>query len=76
MTGRLLERYWNEICRDSRHYWGKLTDEDLAGINGQYALFVEALRRRYAFSRVKAEDELERFLFRYSDAPLKAEAPA
>ncbi len=76
MTGNLLCYYWNEICRDCRYDWGKLTDEDLARIDGQFDRFVHALRTHYGFSRIKAEDDLERFLFRYSDGPLAGAWPA
>jgi uncharacterized protein YjbJ (UPF0337 family) len=67
MTGNLLRNHWTEICRDCRAYWGKLTDEDLARIDGQFDRFVAALRKHYGFAPLKAEEELERFLFRYSD---------
>lgn len=69
MTANLLRTHWFEVCRDSRAYWGKLTDDDLQFINGQFDRFVGALRQRYGFSQIKAEDDLECFLFRYNDAP-------
>jgi hypothetical protein len=65
MTHILLRQFWGDIRRDCQNYWGKLSDGDLERIGGDYAAFVEALRRRYGFSALKAEDELERFLFRY-----------
>lgn len=67
MTGNLLRNHWLDIRRDCRAYWGKLTDDDLARIDGQFDRFVAALRLHYGFSPLKAEEELERFLFRYSD---------
>jgi uncharacterized protein YjbJ (UPF0337 family) len=70
MTGTLLRNHWLDVCCDCRAYWGKLTDEDLIRIDGQFDRFVNALRARYGFSQIKAEEELERFLFRYSDGPL------
>jgi uncharacterized protein YjbJ (UPF0337 family) len=69
MTVALLCNHWVEVRRDCRGYWGKLTDEDLDRIDGQFDRFVRALRTRYGFSQLQAEDELEGFLFRYSDAP-------
>lgn len=69
MTGNLLRLHWAEICGDCRSYWGKLTEEDLVQIEGQFDRFVSALRRHYGFSQLKAEEELESFLFRYSDGP-------
>ncbi len=67
MTGNLLRNHWLEIRRDCRVYWGKLTTEDLEQIDGQFDRFVKALRSRYGFSQIKAEEELEQFLFCYSD---------
>ena len=69
MTGNLLRNHWLEICRDCRAYWGKLTDEDIQRIDGHFDRFIKALRLHYGFSALKAEEELERFLFRYSDSP-------
>lgn len=69
MTGNLLRQHWMEIRCDCRAYWGKLSDDDLHRIDGQFDRFVQALRRHYGFSQLKAEDELEQFLFRYSDSP-------
>ena len=69
MTGTLLRNHWLDVCSDCRSYWGKLTDDDLLRIDGQFDRFVSALRARYGFSQIKAEEELERFLFRYSDVP-------
>jgi uncharacterized protein YjbJ (UPF0337 family) len=74
MTGNLLRNHWMEICGDCRAYWGKLTDDDLQQINGQFDRFVATLRARYGFSQIKAEEELEQFLFRYSDSPRSAGA--
>lgn len=69
MTGNLLRNHWLDVRRDCRVYWGKLTDEDLERIEGQFDRFVKALQTRYGFSHLKAEEELEHFLFRYSDVP-------
>jgi uncharacterized protein YjbJ (UPF0337 family) len=74
MARTLLAQHWPAIYRDCRTYWGKLTDDDLAAIAGQYDAFVRALRRRYGFSQPKAEDELEQFLFQYG--PPAVFAPA
>lgn len=75
MTGNLLRTHWMDICRDCRAYWGKLTDDDLRRIDGHFDRFVTALRARYGFSQLKAEEELEQFLFRYSDGPGGASVP-
>jgi uncharacterized protein YjbJ (UPF0337 family) len=68
MTQALLKTHWEQIRQDCRCYWGKLTDEDLECISANYERFVAALRQRYGFAQLKAEDELERFLFRYGGA--------
>jgi uncharacterized protein YjbJ (UPF0337 family) len=69
MTRELLITCWDDVRRDCRGCWGKLTDDDLDRIAGQFEPFVHALRARYGFSQLKAEDELERLLFRYSRSP-------
>ena len=74
MTTALLTTHWQKIRGECRCYWGKLTDDDLERIGGCYDKFVAALRARYGFAQLQAEDELERFLFGYSDAPHGREA--
>jgi hypothetical protein len=74
MTERLLNAFWADIRADCRNYWGKLTETDLDQIGGQYGAFVAALRRRYCYTLVQAEDELQRFLFRYQEAAGRVDA--
>jgi hypothetical protein len=71
MTHDLLKNHWGRIREDCPRYWGKLSAADLDRIDGQYERFVSALRARYGFSRLKAEDELEQFLFQYGDEPAR-----
>ncbi len=40
--------------------WGKLTDNDLAVINGQQEQLVGRLQERYGYSREQAEREIEK----------------
>ena len=69
MTRQILRQHWPQIRADCRAYWGKLTDLDLDRISGEFEAFVQALRERYGFSALKAEDELDQFLFCYGDDP-------
>ncbi len=74
MAGVLLRSCWPVIRRDIPRYWGKLTEADVEAIGGQYEAFVQALRRAYGFSRVKAEDELDSYLFAFDSSQTRAAA--
>lgn len=72
MSEKILNCYWEQIRQDARGSWGKLTEADLEYIGGNFARFVYVLRQRYGHWRVKAEDELTAFLYRYPDVPANA----
>jgi hypothetical protein len=66
MSRTLLNTCWPVVRQDARRYWGKLTADDLDLIAGQYETFVKVLRARYGFSLVKAEDELDEYLYAFA----------
>jgi uncharacterized protein YjbJ (UPF0337 family) len=53
-----------------RFGWGKLTDDDLDKVAGQFEVFVELLQEKYGCSREQAEEEIEKQMNEY-EARLK-----
>jgi uncharacterized protein YjbJ (UPF0337 family) len=58
----ILKGKWNQVKGDIRTRWGKLTDDDVAQIQGQAEKFIGKLQERYGYKREQAEKELNDFL--------------
>jgi uncharacterized protein YjbJ (UPF0337 family) len=50
---------WKQLKGKIKEKWGKLTDNDLAVINGQQEQLVGKLQERYGYTREQAEREIE-----------------
>ncbi len=62
MNDDMLEARWQEVGGQTRKYWGKLTDDDLAGIEGKAARLADALQERYGYTRWHAESQSNRWM--------------
>ena len=62
MNPEILKGKWNQVKGDIRTRWGKLTDDDVAQIQGQAEKFIGKLQQRYGYKREQAEKELNDFL--------------
>jgi uncharacterized protein YjbJ (UPF0337 family) len=70
MNRNQLLTHWDRLRDEAGSVWGRLTDDDLNRIDGNAEELIERLRRRYGYDRIIAEDQVERFLRRYSSATL------
>lgn len=52
---------WNQFKGQVREQWGKLTDDDVAIINGQKDQLVGKLQERYGYAKDRAEREVSDF---------------
>ena len=52
---------WNEVKGKVKQAFGKLTDDDIAQINGRRQELLGKLQSRYGYAKEKAEEELVRF---------------
>jgi uncharacterized protein YjbJ (UPF0337 family) len=66
------ETRWQEVCGQTRKYWGKLTDDDLAGIAGKAARLADALQERYGYTRWHAESQSNRWMRDHQADPVAA----
>jgi len=69
-TKGVLPSKWNDLQGQVRQKWGKLTTEDLTGLNGTTGELAGALRQRYGYSKPQAEIEINNWL-RGRDAQAK-----
>lgn len=56
-----LKGRWTQLQGDVKRQWGKLTDDDLTRIEGDYDKFVGLLQQKYGYSRSQAEQEIGTF---------------
>lgn len=58
----VIERKWAQVRGKIHARWGKLTDEDVANINGNHNRFIVTLEKRYGCANKEAEDQIQRYL--------------
>lgn len=56
-----LKGRWNQIKEEAKRQWGKLTDDDLTRIEGDYDKLVGLIQQKYGYSRSQAEQEVNSF---------------
>jgi uncharacterized protein YjbJ (UPF0337 family) len=62
VTNDMPEARWQEVCGQTRKYWGKLSDDDLARIGGNAERLADALQERYGYTRWHAESQSNRWM--------------
>ena len=65
MNKDIFEGKWKQLRGEIRGWWGKLTDNDVDKVNGQFDVFIGLLQERYGYTREQAEDELDQQLKEY-----------
>ncbi len=58
-----LQLNWTELKSKLRKRWGKITEADLAQINGNTDELIRTLRKRYGYGQAQAEIEIHQWLF-------------
>lgn len=69
MAGKrdVLEGRWKELKGGVKERWGKLTDDDLAEVEGKREKLLGLLQRKYGYARSKAEQEYDDFIDSYRE---------
>ena len=65
MNRDTLKGQWKQLTGDIKARWGKLTDDEVTRIEGDYDQLVGRIQERYGYAREQAEQELNDFLSRY-----------
>jgi len=58
----MLKAQWLQMRGKVKEKWGKLTDDDLDTISGQFDQLVGTIQEKYEMTRSKAEAEVNEFL--------------
>jgi uncharacterized protein YjbJ (UPF0337 family) len=62
MNEEQLRGRWNELKGKVKERWGRLTDDELAQINGRKEQLLGKIQVKYGIAKERAEKELKRFL--------------
>ncbi|MBL8055983.1 MAG: CsbD family protein, partial [Anaerolineales bacterium] len=52
-----FEGKWKQMRGLVKGWWGKLTDDDLEQIGGQFDKLIEVVQAKYGYSRLRVERE-------------------
>jgi len=55
-----FEGKWKQIQGQTKQWWGKLTDDDLGQVGGQFEKFMGVLQAKYGYTREVAESEFNK----------------
>ena len=60
MNNNIFEGKWKQIRRPGKNLVGKLTDDDLEKVGGQYDKLIGLLQAKYGYTQVQAEEEYKK----------------
>jgi uncharacterized protein YjbJ (UPF0337 family) len=61
MNKDIIKGKWNQLKGEIKVQWGKLTDDELDQIDGNYDKMVGKLQEKYGYQKDQAEKEAEQF---------------
>ena len=59
MNSDTLKGKWKELKGSAKEHWGRLTDDDLDVINGQYEQLIGKVQQRYGIARDEAQRQID-----------------
>jgi uncharacterized protein YjbJ (UPF0337 family) len=62
MNREILSGKWKQLKGEVKRKWGKLTDDDLMTIEGNFDKLAGRLEERYGRNREELEQEIDEFL--------------
>jgi uncharacterized protein YjbJ (UPF0337 family) len=62
MNADIIKGHWSEIKGQLKQQWGKLTDDDVAKMQGSYEELEGSLQKRYGYRKDEVEKEVDAFI--------------
>ncbi len=62
MNKDTIEGNWKELKGKIKQQWGKLTDDDIAQINGSYDELEGRIQKAYGYQKEQVEKEIDTFV--------------
>lgn len=60
MNSDIFEGKWKQMRGQVKIWWGKLTDDDLDKVEGNFDKLIGLLQMKYGYTRQQAEEEIEK----------------
>jgi len=60
MNNDIFTGKWKQMRGQAKVWWGKLTDDDLEKVNGNYDKLTGLLQEKYGYTKEQAEKEIEK----------------
>jgi uncharacterized protein YjbJ (UPF0337 family) len=65
MNKDIIQGKWKEIKGNIKQHWGRLTDDEIANLNGSYEELEGLLQKKYGYEKDRTEQEIDSFLDKY-----------
>lgn len=59
MNWDVVKGKWKQVTGSAKSNWGKLTDDDLAQVDGEREKLIGKVQEKYGIARDKAEEEVD-----------------
>lgn len=59
MNEDIIKGKWKQLKGEAKKQWGKLTDDDIDYIDGQYDKLEGRLQEKYGYSKEEARKEID-----------------
>ncbi|MCB9788936.1 MAG: CsbD family protein [Deltaproteobacteria bacterium] len=69
MNADTFKGQWKQLKGKAKQQWGKLTDDDLKQVEGNYDRFVGTIQERYGEERDAAQKKVDKWLDESGDRP-------
>ena len=60
MNNDIVEGKWKQLRGNAKVWWGKLTDDDLETVSGNFDKLIGLLQVKYGYTRQQAEAEYKK----------------
>lgn len=60
MNNDIFQGKWKQIRGQVRSWWGKLTDDDVEKVGGNFDKLIGLLQEKYGYTKEQAEAEFEK----------------
>jgi uncharacterized protein YjbJ (UPF0337 family) len=60
MNNDILEGKWKQVRGQAKLWWGKLTDDDIESVDGQFDKLIGLLQEKYGYTKQQAQEEWEK----------------
>ena len=65
MNKEILKGKWSQLRGEAKFQWGKLTDDELDQLQGNYDKIVGKLQERYGYGKERAKKEVDTFFEKF-----------